>query len=104
MKLRPVATALLLVFPWTLPATISVGPNSNTATVASSGSSSAPSPGAGQVQLGDPKLRAVNFGFVAVPEPTTCVIFAGIGLLGFVIWRQGRRRGWAHHALLRRLE
>jgi hypothetical protein len=104
MKLRHLATALLLVFTWTLPAAIFGGPNSDAATVASSGSSSAPSPGASQAQLGDPKMGGVNFGFVAVPEPTTCIIFGGIGLLGYVVWRQGRRRGWARHALLRRLE
>lgn len=57
-------------------------------TIIGGGSADFPTAGAGWTALGDPKMRAVNFEFTAVPEPSAGLLVAGAGLLGFGLWRR----------------
>ncbi|HTI71565.1 MAG TPA: PEP-CTERM sorting domain-containing protein [Candidatus Limnocylindria bacterium] len=64
------------------------GSPSQSVIIGNSGTPSAPAFGAGWTALGDPKMRAVNFDFTVVPEPSTYALVGGLALVGFGLWRR----------------
>lgn len=56
------------------------------------GSPASPAAGTGWIALGDPKMRAVNFGFSQVPEPSAYAAVTGLSLMGLAVWRRKNSR------------
>ena len=64
------------------------GSPSQSAIIGTGGTPALPAFGPGWTALGDPKMRAVNFDFTVVPEPSTYAFVGGLGLVGFGLWRR----------------
>lgn len=62
-------------------------PNQNLI-IGGGGSPSCPASGAGWTALGDPKMRAINFGFIAVRKPSEYALSAKLIRMGFDLWRR----------------